>query len=277
LPPDDVVIVDNASHDGSAIHLKDACPGARIFEAAANRGYGAGMNMGMSKLADRADAMLLLTHECLLAPDALEILAARMRADPKIGALGPLVAQLSNPTRVYSAGGWIDYDTWRPHHYRDPPELAGWSAAEPREVAWLDGCALLLRTTAVESVGFFDEHYFMYFEETDLLLRIARGGWRVECVPRAVAWQEPGPKPKYLWTRNRLRFLARQAPRHVVLREMSAILRRSLRASTRGERRREERAALRDFLRRKHGPPPERHRPTGSRPSTQSRETPLDG
>ena len=274
-PPDEVVVVDNASGDDSARQVKSAYPGVTLVEATENLGYGAGMNVGITELRDRVDAVLLLTHECVLAPDALEILTAQLRADRKIGATGPLIGLLSHPARVYSAGGWIDADTWRPHHFRDPNELGAWAEAQPREVAWLDGCALLLRRSAIDAVGLFDEGYFMYFEETDLLLRLAKAGWRVECVPRAVAWQEPGQKPKYLWTRNRLRFLARQAPRGVLAREVAAIVRRSMRPSRAGGRRREERAALIDFARRRHGPPPQQHRPKGSPVVSESDEDRL--
>jgi N-acetylglucosaminyl-diphospho-decaprenol L-rhamnosyltransferase len=276
LTPDEVVVVDNASGDGSATLVRDAYPWARLVEAAENLGYGAGMNLGMSALSERNDAVLLLTHECVLAPDALEIRCARMRADPRIGAVGPLIGFRSDPDRVYSAGGWVDPTTWRPRHFREPADLGGWVDAEPREVAWLDGSALLLRRAAVESSGPFDEGYFMYFEETDLLLRLGQAGWRVECVPRARAWQEPGPKPKYLWTRNRLRFLARRAPRRALLREVVQLLRRSIRPSAVDadgtDRRRAELSALIDFALRRHGPPPERHRPVGSAPVGGSNE-----
>jgi N-acetylglucosaminyl-diphospho-decaprenol L-rhamnosyltransferase len=271
ISPDEVVVVDNASGDGSASLVGNAYPWARLVEAAENLGYGAGMNLGISALSGRNDAVLLLTHECVLAPDALEILRARMRADPQIGALGPLIGFRHHPDRVYSAGGWIEPTTWNTHHFhfRELIDVDAWSDAEPREVRWLDGSALLLRLAAFESSGPFDERFFMYFEETDLLLRLGNAGWRVECVPRARAWQEPGPKPTYLWTRNRLRFLARRAPRRVLLREVVHLLRRAMRRRSGVDadgdaRRRAELSALIDFALRRHGPPPERHRPTGS-------------
>jgi GT2 family glycosyltransferase len=267
LQPDEIVVVDNASRDGSAERVRDAYTSMRLVEAEENRGYAAGMNLGISTLSEDTDAMLLLSHECVLAPDALEILGARMDADAQIGALGPLIGFRRHPDRVYSAGGWLDPATWRPHHFREPAELRAWDHAEPRDVRWLDGSALLLRTAAIERSGPFDERYFMYFEETDLLLRLGEEGWRVQCVPRAHAWQEPGPKPPYLWTRNRLRFLARRAPRRALLREVSRILRGTVRRSVDaddGARRRAELSALIDFARGRYGPPPEQHRPAGS-------------
>lgn len=267
--PEEVVVVDNASGDGSADRIADAYPWVRVVEAEENLGYGAGMNLGVSALDAGHDAVLLLTHECILAPDALALLDERLRAEPNVGAVGPLIGLLSDRERVFSAGGYIGA-RWRPDHTSDPKALAAWRDAPPREVAWLDGCALLLRREAVAAVGRFDESYFMYFEETDLMLRLADAGWRVECVPRAVAWQEPGRKPVYVWTRNRLRFLARWAPRRVLAREVLGLGRRALHRGT--GRRRAELAALAAFLRGRSGPPPARHRPTGSVPLE-----PLDG
>jgi GT2 family glycosyltransferase len=269
IDADEVVVVDNASGDGSAALLQAAYPDVRVVEAAENLGYGAGMNLGMSALLGNPDAVLLLTHECVLAPDALAVLSARMRTDARLGALGPLLGLRSSPDEVYSAGGWIDRRTWRPHHHRTPVQLAAWADAEPRAVDWLDGSALLLRTAAIDEVGDFDEGYFMYFEETDLLVRLGEAGWRIECVPQARAWQEPGQKPTYLWTRNRLRFLARRAPRRALLRDMAVVARRGMRRPAGADdvaRARAERAALVDFALRRQGPPPERHRPTGAAP-----------
>lgn len=175
-----------------------------------------------------------------------------------------MVGLNSEPDRVYSAGGRVDPATWQLRHHHEPAAVDSWRDAEPRTVYWLDGSALLLRRAAIDGRGPFDEGYFMYFEETDLL-QLAEAGWRLECVPRARAWQEPGPKPKYLWTRNRLRFLARRAPRRALLREVLVILRRAAPLwLVRHSCRRAELWALVDFARRRSGAPPERHRPSGS-------------
>lgn len=271
--PDEVVVVDNASGDGSATRLADAYRWVRLVEADENLGYGPGMNLGISALHGGHDAVLLLTHECVLAPDALAILAERLGAEPGLGAVGPLISLHSEPERVFSAGGYIG-PRWRPDHVSDPAAVSEWRDAPPRPVAWIDGCALLLRREALEQAGPFDEDYFMYFEETDLLLRFGEAGWRVECVPRALAWQEPGRRPTYLWTRNRLRFLARWAPRRVLAREVLALVRRAVRPGARlaPGRRRAELSALGAFALGRTGPPPARHRPTGSVPLE-----PLDG
>lgn len=218
--PDHVIVVDNGSNDGSVIQLRSAFSRVEVIEAETNLGYGAGMNLGMAHLLELGmDAILLLTHECRLAPDALEVLVRRLEEEPRVGAVGPLLALRSKPSFVFSAGGEIDRRIWRPHHFREPRLVAEWSGRPPRAADWLDGAALLLRSEAIRERGMLDEDYFLYFEETEYLLKLRNLGWLVECVPAALAWQQPGNKPTYLWLRNRLRFLGRTAPKRHVLRE----------------------------------------------------------
>lgn len=268
-PPVEVVVVDNASRDGSVDELRSAFGELRVVEAPDNRGYGAGMNLGIATLEHDVDAVLLLTHEAVLAPGALAALAGRLADEPRLGAVGPLVAFRSEPDRVYSAGGFIDRSVWRPRHVQRPREVSAWLGGPPREAEWLDGSVLLLRRLAHAEAGPIDEGYFMYFEETDHLLRLGELGWGVECVPTALAWQEPGSKPTRLHTRNRLRFVARRAPRRFLVRELLKVGRSMLRTDA-GEpgRRRAELQGTWDFLRGRTGPPPVGHRPTGSAPST---------
>jgi GT2 family glycosyltransferase len=236
-PPDVVLVVDNHSNDGSIVALRAAYPQLEIVEAPVNRGYAAGMNIGIREMLNLgADAILLLTHECRLAASALEALAARLDSNGDVGAVGPLLGDLGDPDRVFSAGGTIDPRTWRTSHVRDPSSLMEWSSRPARAADWLDGAAILLRSDVVLAAGLMDENYFLYFEETEYMVRIRACGWAVECVPAAVAWQASAGKPSYLWTRNRLRFLARNAPRRALAleaaRSMRALIRESARART---------------------------------------------
>jgi GT2 family glycosyltransferase len=220
LPPDHVVVVDNASGDGSVEEIRRSLPLVEVVEADDNRGYGAGMNLGLERLeAAGADAVLLLTQECLLAPGALGALSQRLSDDPSLGAVGPLLAYRSRPDTLQSAGGLIDRRTWHAHRVRLPARLADWVGRDPHRVDWLNGAAMLLRTEAVRAAGPIDDQYFLYFEEVDYCQRLRNAGWLLECVPAALAWQEPGHKGTYLSVRNSLRFVARTGPRRLVVRE----------------------------------------------------------
>jgi GT2 family glycosyltransferase len=120
---------------------------------------------------------------------------------------------------VFSAGGTFYGARLATGHTGAGDPVDQWLGAPPHDAAFLDGSCLLVRTEMMRDLGGFDEGYFMYFEETDLARRAVRAGWRVACVHDALAFQEPGKRPEALWTRNRLRFLRRNAGPAVALRQ----------------------------------------------------------
>ena len=223
-PPDHVVVVENGSGDGSDAAIRAAYPGVDVLAIEHNVGPIAGMNAGMDALlAKGCDAILLLTHETVLAPDALEAMAGRLAADERIGVVGPLLGFLSDRARVWSAGGEVHPRNWDTGHHAKPDRLADWLGGPPREVDWLDGACLLFRADAVRRAGHLNADFFAMFDEPDYQLRLRALGWRAECVAAAVAWQEPGAQPPYMFVRNRLGFIARHAPRRFVLRELARV------------------------------------------------------
>lgn len=202
-----VVVVDNNSADGSPELIAASYSEVQVVRAPTNGGYASGMNLGV-RAHREVDALLLLTHECLLARGAVAALLERLAACDDVGIVGPLLGWRSRPDVVWSGGGGFGRRTGRTFHRQDPLRLADW-VDDPVDVPWVDGAAMLVRRSVFQQVGGFDEGYFMYDEEVDLALRVRRQGWRVECVPAAVGWQEPGMAPPYLATRNRIRLLAR--------------------------------------------------------------------
>lgn len=243
--PAEVTIVDNASGDGSLEQVKAHYPGMRYVERKVNGGYAAGMNEGIRSCTTSPDAVLLVTHDCVLDGGALGVLRDRLAAAERVGAVGPMLAWRSRPERVFSGGGSLSGRSSIPDHIWWEDLVEQHLDAAPCEVAWLDGACLLLRLEAYRSVDGFDEGYFLYFEEVDFLVRMRKAGWRVECVPQALAWQEPATQlPPALWVRNRLRFLWRNAPRSAVARQLLVDLRDTSRSAISRDPRRRETAAL---------------------------------
>ena len=223
-PPDFTFVLDNGSQDGSTDALREAYPQLSVGEVTDNVGPVGGMNLILDQLLDRdLDMILLLTHETVMAPDALAALAARLAEGERLGVVGPLLGYRSAPDRLWSAGGIINPRTWDIDHVLEPAEISAWRGAAPRPAQWLDGACLLFRAEAVRSVGRLHEAFFMMFDEPDFQLRLQAAGWEIECVPAALARQEPGNKPDYVFTRNRLGFLARRAPRRVLVRGLGTV------------------------------------------------------
>ncbi|MGI8873677.1 MAG: glycosyltransferase family 2 protein [Egibacteraceae bacterium] len=260
-PPMRTIVVDNHSGDGSADRIKTEFPEVDTIELPQNAGYGAGMNAGIDRCREAGmDLILLLTHECRLGSGALAALVGHLTESPGVGAAGPLLGYLTDECRVYSAGGLLHPRSWNTRHVDVPVRVDDWRGAPPRAVDYVDGAALLVREEAARGVGGFDEQYFLYFEETEFLLRMRALGWTVECVPAALAWQQPGDFGPYFRVRNRLRFLARNAPGPVLVREFLRVVARMIRVWAQPwsahHRRyaREGTRGLLDFLRRRWGP-----------------------
>jgi N-acetylglucosaminyl-diphospho-decaprenol L-rhamnosyltransferase len=176
--------------------------GVGVRRMPTNVGYAAAMNRGIDELADRASAVLLLTHDTRLAPDAVSLLSAAIESAPEYGVLAPALefdgsgSAVAYGSRV-SASGIVA-------HVTSPPAVDDRGVAD---AAWVDGCAMLVRVQALRDAGPLRADFFMYFEEADLCDRVREAGWRVGVVPAARARSEPGGGRRpaaygYLFARN---------------------------------------------------------------------------
>lgn len=211
----DILVVDNASQDGTPAAVRAQFPDVEVIETGANLGFAAGNNVGLRYALDHGyDYALLLNNDTEVAPDLLAVLVAVAEADPAVGVLGPTICYFDHPGLIWSAGGVID---WR----RGAASMRGTGerdAGQYRDVADVDfvtGCALLCRRAALEQAGLLDERFFMYYEETEWCVRVARSGLRIVHVPAARVLHKIPLNARfdqeylaYYMTRNRLLFLA---------------------------------------------------------------------
>tara|TARA_R110002049_G_scaffold23781_7_gene84819 strand:+ start:27663 stop:28673 length:1011 start_codon:yes stop_codon:yes gene_type:complete len=231
----ELIIVDNASGDGSAAVLQQAITKrgwdkdgrVRLILSEVNGGFGAGNNIGIR--AGMTDGR---------APDFVYVVNSDAFADP--GCIAALMAHLQAHPRAGIAGSHVRGQDGAPHvtAFRFPSVagefegavrlgpvsrlLARSIVAPPlpettQRVDWVAGASVLLRGDMLRQIGLFDEAYFLYFEETDLCLRAARAGWECWYVPdsRVVhigsvstgmkTWQR---MPRY-WFDSRQRYFAK--------------------------------------------------------------------
>ncbi len=188
---------------------------AEVIRAESNLGYAGGMNLGLAHVGD-ADAVLLLTQDCVLDRAALGIMLGEL-ADPDVGAVGPLVGVAASG-RVWGAGGWVTRSG--PDKYGHGAEMADWTDVPAFDSQWTDGCCILLRGTVAGGPVRFDERFFMYFEEVDYLLRLKQLGWRVRVVPLAQVWQSPGTPGSALFARNQLLLTSKHFGHRATIRQM---------------------------------------------------------
>jgi GT2 family glycosyltransferase len=186
-----VIVVDNASVDGSQEMVLQRHPGVILVQNPCNVGYGAAANQGI-EMAESACA-LLLNSDAIVAPGGIEALHMYLDFHPRVAIVGPRILHPDGrlqpscnsfptlfPTALAesSIGRLLRYIPWLRELY-----LPTSSHAHERRVPWVMGSALAIRRVAFEQVGGFDESYFMYFEEVDLCYRLARAGWEVHFAP----------------------------------------------------------------------------------------------
>lgn len=203
VAPDRLIVVDNASGDGSADRIAAAFPDIRLHRIERNRGYAAGMNAGAALFRDDPPRnILFLTHECRLAPGTIAALAEALDRSPQAGLIGPMLAWSSAPDRLWSAGGSINRKGRPVHHGQNGPLPRG---GDLRRVDWIDGAAMMVRREVFEAVGGLDEAFFLFSEEVDFALRVQALGCNVLVDTGVIVQQEPsGYVPPYLDARNRI-------------------------------------------------------------------------
>jgi GT2 family glycosyltransferase len=213
-PAEDLLLVDNASQDGSLERLERELPEVPRLALEENLGFAAGMNRGLSRgISEGREFVALLNDDVLLGPACLERMVAALDASPRAGLAGAVVRRptpgnpVSNPGGLFSR--WLG--TFR---YLDPAA----PDALPRPCDWVAGAAMVVRTRAVEEAGMLDEDFFMYCEEVEWSLRLARAGWGTVVAPDAsVVHEDAGFDPMrlvplYLQWRNHMLLLRKVLP-----------------------------------------------------------------
>jgi N-acetylglucosaminyl-diphospho-decaprenol L-rhamnosyltransferase len=179
-PGDHLVVVDNASGDGSAEVARAAAPQATVVALPENRGFGAGCHAGAA--ASTSPLLLFLNPDAQLAPGALDALRRPAHAQPTWGAWQPLVLLPGGET-VNTSGGVLHWLGLAWAGQCDAPVSA--IAHGPALVGFASGAAMVLRRTAWEHVGGFEPRYFMYGEDVDLSVRLRLAGWESGVEPAA--------------------------------------------------------------------------------------------
>ena len=195
----DVLVIDNASRDGSHEAAAIAHPWARLIANPDNRGLSAAWNQGI--LETEAPYVLLLNPDAELWRGTLADYVRVAREHPTAGIVGPLVR---NPDgTVYPSGRPFPGVTDAVGHaflggvapgnrFTRRYHLDGWDRTTEREVDWVSGCCMLLPRVVFEAVGPFDEAFFLYGEELDMATRLRHAGWRVVFTPEVEVIHEIG-------------------------------------------------------------------------------------
>lgn len=209
--PHEVILVDNASPDGTAALVRAAHPEVVLVENDANVGFGPANNQAAALA--RAPVLVLLNTDALVGPGWLEpLLDALARAD--VGAAVPALVHLDGS--LQEAGALLGADgTVVSHGDGGDPDDAAY--AFPRLVDFGAAACMAVRAGLFSQLGGFDDDYApAYYEDADLCLRLAQAGWATAYVPasrvvHARYGSSTGERARELSERNRARFAARWA------------------------------------------------------------------
>jgi GT2 family glycosyltransferase len=179
----EIVVLDNASEDGSADAVRERFPDVRVIAQARRAGFGANHNTVIRAANGRY--VYVLNEDTTAGDWAFDRIVAYLDAHPRVAALGP---------RLVYPDGRLQDSAWR-----FPTPLVSTvglltvgklgvkqsHGEQPHPVDWVTGAALILRREALDEVGLFDEEFFLYSEEVDLQFRLRQAGWEVHYFPDA--------------------------------------------------------------------------------------------
>ncbi len=189
----EIIVLDNASTDGSVQMMRARFPGVKLLESAENLGFARGYNRAAQAAAGRY--LLVLNPDTVVQAGALRRLVEFLDSHPEAGAAGP---------RLLNADGSLQFSC---RHFPTPlaailrntflgrllPRnrftrcylMSDWDHTAIQSVDWVSGAAICIRREVWEQVGGFDERFFMYAEDIDWSLRAQQAGWKVYYVPEA--------------------------------------------------------------------------------------------
>lgn len=210
----EIVVVDNASSDGSAEMVRAEFPHVRLVANHENRGFTAASNQGLAQAEGRY--LLLLNPDTEVVGDALATMIDHMDGHPEVGVLGPQLrypdgSRQSSRRRfpTFSTAivestvvqeWWTDNRFLRRYYMADTPD------DQVQPVDWLVGACLLVRRQAYEQVGGLDEGFFMYSEELDWCRRIKAAGWGVVYLPTATVIHYEGKSSEQVVAARHIHF-----------------------------------------------------------------------
>jgi GT2 family glycosyltransferase len=188
-PNYEVVVVDNASEDDTINVVRERYPWVTLLINTENLGYVGGNNIGIRwALEHGADDVFVLNNDTKMTPDVLSRLVEVMETDPRIAVCGAKNLLMEHPTYTWGKYGKL---TWGPMLVKTVGRFELDHAEEsPKDVEWVIGNGCLMRRTALEDIGLFDDDFFQANEDVDWSVRARQRGWRVVYVDEAAIFHK---------------------------------------------------------------------------------------
>ena len=189
----EIIVVDNASEDGTREMMAEDFPQVKFIRAETNRGFSAGYNLGIKEA--QGKYLLLLNPDIAVLEKSIVKLIEFMETHPEVGLAGP---KLLNPDRSVQMSAMRFPSFFIPLYRRtfvgllpfarkerDAYLMNDWDHKENREVDWVLGGCMIVRREALAKVGLLDERFFLYFDDVDWCRRFWQNGYKVYYIAEA--------------------------------------------------------------------------------------------
>lgn len=230
----EVVLVDNASTDGSADFIQQQFPEAKLVRLEQNRGFAGGNIEGLR--AAKGEYVALLNNDAVVEPDWLAEMVAVMDADARVGICASKLVNYYDPAQIDCAG---DGCATSGHGYKRGNGRAAELYQTKEYIFGACAGAVLYRRAMIDDIGFLDEDFFIQCEDTDLNFRAKLMDWKCVYVPTAVALHRVSTtigklnglaiyysarNEEYVWLKNMPAALMLRYLHHKVIQEFAALL-----------------------------------------------------
>ncbi|MDN3669269.1 glycosyltransferase family 2 protein [Echinicola jeungdonensis] len=211
----EIILVDNASIDGSLDKIKNEFEDITILKNKKNLGFTGGNNVAIQYALQKGfDYVMLLNNDTLVEKRFLEPLYQTLEKDSQLGAVQPLMYFLNEREKLWNGGGRFNSWTGASISIKQAPNYQF-----PYYTDWITGCCIMVRTEVIRKVGVLNDRYFAYFEDVDWSLRMRKAGFSLQVVPGSIIYHEAAgssktkkkgkegflnPKAHYLNARNQL-------------------------------------------------------------------------
>ncbi|MCB1292093.1 MAG: glycosyltransferase family 2 protein [Mycobacterium sp.] len=195
-----VIIADNGSTDGAPEEAVQRYPGTELLRTGGNLGYGTAVNRAVATLPGEEEFVVVANPDVVWGPDSIDLLLDAAARWPQAGSLGPLIRDPDGsvypsarhlPSLIRGGMHAVVGFAWKANPWTKSYRQERLEPSE-RPVGWLSGSCLLVRRSAFDAIGGFDERYFMYMEDVDLGDRLGRAGWLNVYVPGSEILHDKG-------------------------------------------------------------------------------------
>jgi len=217
----DVIVVDNGSNDDSVIAIQKKFPEVNILQTGKNLGYAGGNNYGIRHaITTGADYILILNNDIVVDPDLVKKFLEATLSVSELAIFAAKIYYFSQPQKIWYAGARRVGSTAHFTHIGQGSIEKDNQFNTIAETDYACGCAIFFDKKVIEKIGYFDEKFYLTYEEADFCYRARKEGVKSYIVPGAKIWHkvsisfggEESPLFRYFISRNKLLWAEKNLP-----------------------------------------------------------------